>query len=704
MKKLITISLIMISSFCFSQDAYFSNFYRSFALTNPSGIAMSEDINLTMLHRSQWMSIMTPFTTSQFEGYYPIRKANSNKKIMTIGISFVNEMLGEGGYLTTNNFSVTGAYDYSVGSNNHLAMGLKLGYFNGATDISGLSSGSQFQNGVYYSGNSLGENIVNPVVSGMGVSPSITWFKVDSNGTNVYNVGITAFNVNQPISSTTSQVADFKLPMRIALSSSGTIDFGNLGIVPRALAMIQGGENQIVIGSDLKYYISKTKEKNLALALGGYYRLNDAAILSAKYLSDKLDAGISYDFTTSGISDPLNTKSGSFEIFFDYKIKQHNKIKQYELLIEVYDKDTKQLITADASFTNTKTSVKGELFQNKSQATVNINQKDEYVIKLTKNNYNSESFTIINSDDESKTQKVYLSRTIRMFDLELEVLDKETDEAVNVVFSLIDQNSGKTTQLDTSNKLMKEFESGKKHTISLDIDGYDNSIVEIRYDKYGTLSKTVYVSKTKPELKATNLILTVLDETTKKPIKSTVMAINVTEKDHQNSLIALNDFPPESYPLEIGNKFEIFVTKEGYFNQTLKVSADEIKNLERAILLTSIEVGKSIIVDDLHFKTGKTTLDITSYRVLDQLVDFMNQNPTIKIELAGHTDSDGSEASNFKLSDGRANAAITYLNNKGISTDRLVAKGYGESKPLAPNTNAEGKAKNRRVELKIIGK
>ena len=67
-------------------------------------------------------------------------------------------------------------------------------------------------------------------------------------------------------------------------------------------------------------------------------------------------------------------------------------------------------------------------------------------------------------------------------------------------------------------------------------------------------------------------------------------------------------------------------------------------------------------------------------------------------------DSDGSDVFNQKLSEGRAQSAVNYLSSKGIGKNRLVAKGYGEAQPLAPNTSAEGKAKNRRVELKIIGK
>ena len=116
------------------------------------------------------------------------------------------------------------------------------------------------------------------------------------------------------------------------------------------------------------------------------------------------------------------------------------------------------------------------------------------------------------------------------------------------------------------------------------------------------------------------------------------------------------------------------------------------------------EIGKSIIIEDLLFKTGKNELDKRSYRLLDQMVDFMSHNSTIKVEIAGHTDSDGSENFNQKLSEGRAQSAVNYLISKGISESRLVAKGYGESIPMEDNDTKEHKAKNRRVELKIIGK
>ncbi|GIR59580.1 MAG: hypothetical protein CM15mP65_21610 [Crocinitomicaceae bacterium] len=250
-----------------------------------------------------------------------------------------------------------------------------------------------------------------------------------------------------------------------------------------------------------------------------------------------------------------------------------------------------------------------------------------------------------------------------------------------------------------------QFELGEKYTISLDAEGYDNKIVEIRYNKIGTLSKSVFVSATKPTIEMSNLILNVKDEISLETIPSTIMAINISDPvNHSSSLIALNDNPPPTFPLEVGQSYEILVTKEGYFNKTVKIDNLSKNDILQEILLTPVEIGKSIIIDDLHFKTGLTELDDASYRLLDQLVDFMSQNSTLKIEIAGHTDSDGSEEFNQTLSEGRAQSAVNYIIEKGVDQNRLVAKGYGETQPLFENDTEENKANNRRVELKVIGK
>ena len=100
-------------------------------------------------------------------------------------------------------------------------------------------------------------------------------------------------------------------------------------------------------GTDVLYAIGKNQ-----FGLGGYYRLGDAAIASFKYISDFIDVGVSYDFNTSNINNTSSSNGNSFEIFVDYKIKQEIKYKQYEILIELFDKDTKEPLEGDCSFKN----------------------------------------------------------------------------------------------------------------------------------------------------------------------------------------------------------------------------------------------------------------------------------------------------------------------------------------------------------------
>ena len=106
---------------------------------------------------------------------------------------------------------------------------------------------------------------------------------------------------------------------------------------------------------------------------------------------------------------------------------------------------------------------------------------------------------------------------------------------------------------------------------------------------------------------------------------------------------------------------------------------------------------------------NKSTLRPESYETLDKLVKMMKQPPAkSKVEISGHTDSKGSNDYNQKLAERRAQAVVDYIINKGISENRLVAKGYGESRPKAPNSypdgsdNPAGRQLNRRTELKLL--
>ena len=115
--------------------------------------------------------------------------------------------------------------------------------------------------------------------------------------------------------------------------------------------------------------------------------------------------------------------------------------------------------------------------------------------------------------------------------------------------------------------------------------------------------------------------------------------------------------------------------------------------------IDKIERGKSIVLNNVYFEQSSFILQKESYTELDKLVEILKNNPQTKIEIAGHTDNVGDARLNLALSENRAKVILNYLAQRGISEDRLMYKGYGGSRPVAPNDSEENKRKNRRVEI-----
>ena len=115
-------------------------------------------------------------------------------------------------------------------------------------------------------------------------------------------------------------------------------------------------------------------------------------------------------------------------------------------------------------------------------------------------------------------------------------------------------------------------------------------------------------------------------------------------------------------------------------------------------------------LENIYYEYGKADLTEEAFQSMDTtILKILLQNPEIIVEIGAHTDSKGSEGYNQNLSQRRAESVVKYLRRKGIDKNRLKAKGYGESQPIAPNTkpdgadNPEGRALNRRTEFKVIG-
>ena len=120
------------------------------------------------------------------------------------------------------------------------------------------------------------------------------------------------------------------------------------------------------------------------------------------------------------------------------------------------------------------------------------------------------------------------------------------------------------------------------------------------------------------------------------------------------------------------------------------------------VSVIKVKVGKRVVLNNILFETGKSVLTPGSSSELERLIDILEENEHMRIEISGHTDNTGSESFNFRLSENRAKAVVDYLVKNGIDIARLEYRGYGPQQPIADNTTAEGRSRNRRVEFKIL--
>ncbi|MDF1672309.1 MAG: OmpA family protein [Vicingaceae bacterium] len=148
--------------------------------------------------------------------------------------------------------------------------------------------------------------------------------------------------------------------------------------------------------------------------------------------------------------------------------------------------------------------------------------------------------------------------------------------------------------------------------------------------------------------------------------------------------------------------------KKGFAFSSQLISSNEVvigKPIKTEKLkIKPIEVGETYKINDINFATNSFELNNKIVIVLTEFIEFLNENPTVKVAIHGHTDNVGDPSENMLLSENRAKAVYDYLLIEDIEASRLSFKGFGETKPVAKNTTEEGKAKNRRTEFVIVGK
>lgn len=162
-----------------------------------------------------------------------------------------------------------------------------------------------------------------------------------------------------------------------------------------------------------------------------------------------------------------------------------------------------------------------------------------------------------------------------------------------------------------------------------------------------------------------------------------------------------------SLRLPFGSKYEIFILgfKDSISYNILDIPALKANQFYKGTFARvdiQFEPPASFILEGCNFETGKANLQPEAYKVLDELVEYLKRKEDEKVEIGGHTDNVGTAAKNLILSQDRANTVRAYLLTQGIAPDRVTAKGYGLTMPIEDNRTADGRAINRRTEVKIL--
>lgn len=202
----------------------------------------------------------------------------------------------------------------------------------------------------------------------------------------------------------------------------------------------------------------------------------------------------------------------------------------------------------------------------------------------------------------------------------------------------------------------------------------------------------------------------VADARTKKPLNATLELIDLAT----NQLVTRVQSDPQTGQytavLPTGGEYALYVVGPGYLFKSLSFDFTQKHEGEGLTMSVPLEPIKPAdggapakeTLNNIFFETGRYDLADKSRTELDRLVKFLEVNPAVKIEVSGHTDNQGGTANNLELSKKRAQSVVEYLTKAGIGTTRIKSAGYGETRPVAPNTTDENRKLNRRIEWKIL--
>lgn len=349
----------------------------------------------------------------------------------------------------------------------------------------------------------------------------------------------------------------------------------------------------------------------------------------------------------------------------------------------------------------------------------------EYLIRAKLAGYDDyESRFTASVDDVNKPIKM---RSLRKYNLFLYAIDARKKNKVSANFKVYDPSkeiiaTGKTDIL--LEQMAVVLIEKTNYTIEITAEGYKPYEGKITPDS-SMKSEPIPYWLTKDDSKLT---FRVVDDLTRTVINKCTVKLTDVKSRQELALVKNGDeysaelSPVASYVLEVEaveyTKSTIRIDPNSNHNKDISLikiretvvakqstlSASTVNPKEKlpnsiGKSFEKIEKGKAITLNNVYFEQSNFIMQKESYTELDKIVSILKANPQTKIEIGGHTDNIGDQRLNLALSENRAKVILNYLVSKGIEEDRLLYKGYGGTKPVAPNDSEENKKKNRRVEI-----
>jgi outer membrane protein OmpA-like peptidoglycan-associated protein len=234
---------------------------------------------------------------------------------------------------------------------------------------------------------------------------------------------------------------------------------------------------------------------------------------------------------------------------------------------------------------------------------------------------------------------------------------------------------------------------------------YSNENYSSKVDKISMIYEFDIPDEIQPTNKSNYVKGRVIDSETNQYLSAEVDLIKLDTKELLSSVQSDKNSGEYLMVITEGDEYGLYVDKPGYVFRSLSFDFILEKQTEPMIidiLLDPIKPGSSTVLSNIFFEFDKYDLMDKSYAELEQVMQFLNDNPTVKIGIGGHTDDKGTADYNKTLSLNRAKSVYNYLVEQGIEADRLKYKGYGSEKPIVPNDSEENRRKNRRIDFVII--